>query len=149
MLSNVVLRVRAMLPQVSAYIVVSALALAIDLAMFQSLVGAGLRPKLAGITGYLTGLALHYILSSRFVFDISSSTKSATQRRIEFLLSGLIGVLLTWGIIWVATEALLLHPIIAKGGAVGVSFVVVFLIRRHIVFAAAPRVIAAGRLDPA
>ena len=135
-------RALSLLPQVSAYVVVSALALAVDLALFQSLVQAGLRPKLAGVGGYLAGLALHYVLSKRFVFDVSGSTKSKMQRRLEFFASGLVGLMLTWMIIWVATEALQMPSLIAKLLAVGVSFVVVFVIRRQIVFA------MSGRLTP-
>lgn len=138
-------RARSLLPQVSAYVVVSAVALVVDLAVFQWLIQTGLRPKLAGIAGYLCGLALHYVLSSRFVFDTTGSLKSATQRRVEFFLSGLVGVMITWTVIWVATEALLLPSLVAKLAAVGISFVIVFVIRRQIVFAARPLATAGPR----
>lgn len=132
-------RCRAVMPQVSAYVVVSALALAVDLVFFQTLVTIGIRPKLAGAAGYMTGLALHYVLSKTFVFDVSASAKSKLQRRLEFFASGLIGLLITAGIIWLATEMLHVHASIAKLAAVAISFVVVFLIRRQIVFAMTPR----------
>jgi putative flippase GtrA len=126
-------------PQVSAYVVVSALALAVDLICFQTLVTMGSRPKIAGAAGYLMGLALHYVLSKTFVFDVTSSAKSKMQRRLEFFASGMIGLLLTAGIIWLSTEILGVHASLAKLAAVAISFVVVFLIRRQIVFAMTPR----------
>jgi putative flippase GtrA len=54
-------------------------------------------------------------------------------------LSGLIGVAITWGIILVATEFLHLPAMFGKIVAVGTSFVIVFLLRRGIVFASRPR----------
>jgi putative flippase GtrA len=137
-------RCRNVMPQVSAYVVVSALALAVDLVFFQTLVALGARPKLAGAAGYMTGLALHYVLSKTFVFDVSASAKSKLQRRVEFFASGLIGLLITAGIIWLATDLLHVHATLAKLAAVGISFVVVFLIRRQIVFAMTPRFTASS-----
>jgi putative flippase GtrA len=137
-------RCRALAPQVSAYVIVSAIALAVDLAIYQTLLSTGLRPKLAGIIGYMTGLGLHYVLSKTFVFDVSASQKSKLQRRLEFFASGVIGLIITAGIIWIATDMLGVHASIAKLGAVGVSFIVVFLIRRQIVFASSPRFTPAG-----
>jgi putative flippase GtrA len=51
----------------------------------------------------------------------------------------MIGLLLTAGIIWLATEFLAVHASVAKLAAVAISFVAVFLIRRQIVFAMTPR----------
>lgn len=124
-----------LMPQLSYYTVVSAMALGLDLAIFKALVWTGTRAAIAGIAGYSIGLALHYVLSVRYVFETEGSTKSGLRRFVEFCLSGLVGLFITWGVILVATEWLALPPIIGKIAAVGTSFVVVFLLRRGVVFA--------------
>ncbi len=90
--------------------------------------------RLAGIAGYTVGLVLHYILSSRFVFDTTGSTKSNWRRFAEFVVSGGVGMLITWAIIAFSTEVLHIPALIGKMLAVGTSFIVVFLLRRGIVF---------------
>jgi putative flippase GtrA len=124
-----------LMPQLSYYTVVSALALGLDLAIFKTLVLSGARASVAGIAGYAIGLVLHYALSARYVFETEGSSKSGLRRFVEFCLSGLIGLFITWGVILIATEWLGLPALVGKIGAVGTSFVVVFLLRRGVVFA--------------
>jgi putative flippase GtrA len=126
-----------MLPELSAYTIVSAVALAVDLVVFNALQLSGLRASVAGIAGYGVGLLLHYILSKRYVFAPRANEKTEAQRFGEFCLSGAIGALLTWFIIAVATDWLHTPAMVGKIVAVGISFIVVFLLRKSIVFAAA------------
>jgi putative flippase GtrA len=128
-----------LMPELSYYTVVSAAALAIDMLVFSALTRGGMRAAVAGIVGYAVGLVVHYGLSVRFVFNTANSSKSVLRRFVEFVLSGLIGVAITWGIILVATEFLHLPAMFGKIVAVGTSFVIVFLLRRGIVFASRPR----------
>lgn len=100
-----------------------------------ALTRGGTRAAVAGIVGYSFGLVLHYVLSIRYVFQTDVSIKGGLRRFVEFVLSGLIGVAITWLIIAVATEVLHLPALIGKVAAVGTSFVIVFLLRRGIVFA--------------
>jgi putative flippase GtrA len=124
-----------LMPELSYYTIVSAVALAVDLVLFTALTRGGMRAAVAGLCGYSVGLVLHYILSVRFVFEARSQDKSTVRQFIEFVVSGLIGLAITWLIIAVATEWLHLPALIGKIGAVGTSFIVVFLLRRGIVFA--------------
>ena len=124
-----------LMPELSYYTIVSAVALAVDLVLFTALTRGGMRAAVAGLFGYSVGLVLHYILSVRFVFEAHGQNKSTLRQFIEFVISGLIGLAITWLIIGAATEWLLLPALIGKIGAVGTSFVVVFLLRRGIVFA--------------
>jgi putative flippase GtrA len=125
-----------LMPELSYYTLVSAVALGVDLLFFTGLTQGGMRASLAGIIGYSVGLVLHYILSVRFVFDTSRAAKQGLRRFVEFVLSGAIGLGVTWLIITVSTELLHLPALIGKIAAVGVAFIVVFLLRRGIVFAA-------------
>jgi putative flippase GtrA len=124
-------------PQLSRYLLVSLVAVAADFGFFVMLSAASVRASLAGILGYGMGMLVHYLLSSRFVFDAIGSGKSETRQLIEFALSGLAGVTLTGLVIAFATAAWGLTPVAAKSIAVPVSFAAVFLIRRCFVFAPA------------
>jgi putative flippase GtrA len=125
----------SVMPQLWRYAVVSALALALDFAVFLGLNAFLALPTLAGVAGYGCGIVLHYHLSRRFVFDASRSQKSSQRLFSEFVASGLIGLALTAGVIAVATGMLGLSPIVGKVLAVAATFLGVFVIRRTIVFA--------------
>jgi putative flippase GtrA len=125
----------AVLPQLSRYSIVSAMALALDFAVFLGLNAAFGHATLAGVIGYGCGIVLHYFLSRHFVFNAMRSKKSAHRLFTEFVASGLIGLAVTAVVIAVATGPLGLSPIIAKILAAGGSFIGVFLIRRTVVFA--------------
>jgi putative flippase GtrA len=77
---------------------------------------------------------LHYELSRQFVFATAGSAKSAHRRFVEFIGSGLVGLIVTAAVIATAT-ALGASPIVAKSMATGASFIGVYAIRRAIVFA--------------
>jgi putative flippase GtrA len=125
----------AVVPQLSRYAIVSALALALDFTVFIGLNAAFGLPILAGVIGYSCGIVLHYFLSRNFVFNAMRSPKSAHRLFTEFVASGLIGLALTALVIAVATGPLGLAPIVAKILAAVASFIGVFVIRRTIVFA--------------
>ena len=126
--------VRALLPQLSRYTAVSALALGLDFGVFLALNDSIGHPTLSGVVGYACGIVLHYQLSRRFVFATAASTKSAHRRFWEFVASGLLGVAVTAAVIAAAT-GMGASPILAKAMAAGASFIAVYAIRRAIVFA--------------
>ena len=135
-LPQALLPVARLMPELSYYTIVSAVALGVDLAAFSVLTREGMRAAVAGLIGYSIGLVLHYGLSLRFVFDTSASAKSGARRFVEFVVSGLVGLGLTWAVVGASTEMLHLPAMAGKIAAVGSSFVIVFLLRRGIVFAA-------------
>ncbi len=128
-------RALALMPQLSRYAVVSALALGVDFVSYIIFVDAALKPSLAGMLGYILGMVVHYVLSSRFVFDTRGSAKTESRRFVEFAFSGLVGITLTALVIAIATDALALSPFVAKLIAASLSFAAVFAIRRAFVFA--------------
>ncbi len=122
-------------PQLSRYAIVSALALGLDFAVFIWVNAAFGVPTLAGVVGYGCGIVLHYFLSRHYVFNARMSKKSSHRMFSEFVASGLIGLAVTAGVIAAATAFLGLAPITAKILAACASFIGVFAIRRTIVFA--------------
>jgi putative flippase GtrA len=76
-------------------------------------------------------------LAWRFVFDAAATRKTLYRLLGEYLVSGIIGIAITWFIIATA-EALTTLPLaFSKILASAASFAVVYLIRRTVVFAKA------------
>lgn len=125
---------RALVPQLSRYALVSALALGLDFSVFLGLNSAIGHATISGVVGYACGIVLHYQLSRLFVFAPATSEKSAHRRFVEFIASGLIGLAVTAAVIAAAT-AMGVGPVAAKIMAAGASFLGVYAIRRTIVFA--------------
>lgn len=123
------------LPQFSRYTIVSAVALALDFAVYLLLTHFGWRPSVAGVLGYVQGLMLHFSMSTRFVFKTAGTQKTQMRLFAEFAASGIVGLGITAFTIAVATEILHLGVLVAKLAAVVVSFLTVFLLRRSVVFA--------------
>lgn len=134
-----IVQFRPVIEQLVRYTGVSALALALDFAVFMLLTRFDvMSAALAGATGYGTGLVLHYALSVRLVFDASASLKTRRRLFTEFAASGIFGVFTTWSVIHLAVGMLGIGSLAAKGLAVLFSFAAVFMIRRSIIFAARP-----------
>ena len=131
-------RLRAMfgvVPQLSRYSLVSIAALALDFCLYIALMAEGVSPTLAGAIGYAVGTGLHYILSTRFVFNTATTDKMQARLLGEFALSGIAGIGVTALIIGLATKGVGLPALPAKVLAAGISFLVVFVLRRSVVFA--------------
>jgi putative flippase GtrA len=124
----------AMLSQLSRYSAASALALVLDFTVYLVLTTGDMKPVLAGVLGYGAGLALHFLLSSKFVFSATPANKAQTRLFGEFALSGLAGIATTAVVIALATELAGLPGLPAKVLAAGMSFVLVYWLRCTIVF---------------
>ena len=120
--------------QVGLYGIVSVLALAIDSATFLKLADLGLRPAIAASIGYSLGLIVHFVLSSRFVFNGAATGKSPLRLFLEFAMTGLGGLLITAVCVTLMIEGFGASPIAAKAVAVALSFAAVFVVRRAFVF---------------
>jgi putative flippase GtrA len=121
------------------YLVVSAVALGCDLAVYASLIGGGTRATAAGAAGYMFGLLVHYALSARWVFPDAAGTRRIAPTFVKFAAAGFIGLATTAAIIDVLTRNHLAGAFSAKAAAVVTAYVIVFLLRRTFVFAARAR----------
>src|SRR5262249_39974465 len=72
------------MPQLSRYTLVSAVALALDFTLYLLLALGGLPAVVAGAVGYACGLGLHYMLSVRYVFDPAAAGKQQSRLIAEF-----------------------------------------------------------------
>jgi len=123
------------LVQLSRYSAVSVLALALDFAVYLLLTDSGLNPVMAGVLGYGAGLALHFLLSIRFVFISPATSKAQARLFGEFALSGLAGIATTAVVMAIATGVAGLPGLPAKILAAFASFLLVYWLRCTIVFA--------------
>lgn len=118
------------------YGVVSVAALAVDMGIFLVLLQSGMISALAAAFGYAVGIFAHWMLSSRKVFQDRVSdrgTRERTQQKAMFVVSALLGLVLTMAVVGTG-ELLGIDPRIAKMMAIGLSFVLTYLLRNVVVF---------------
>jgi putative flippase GtrA len=120
----------------SRYIVASAGALGVDMALFMSSLALGGPPVPAAAAGYVAGIGAHWLLSSRAVFTgrLAEKGRARRQQQALFLGSALVGLGLTMAIVGLGS-LLGGEPRLAKLVAIAVSFQVTYLLRRKLVFA--------------
>jgi putative flippase GtrA len=118
-----------------AYLAVSALACAVDFIVTIAMTNAHTSAFIAAAAGYLLGLAMHWSLSVRFVFPREVAANGAERRRqvTLFMLSGLVGLCATVAI-YSGVMMMGGWAPAAKALAIAVSFVLVYLFRRHLIF---------------
>ena len=117
------------------YTVASALALAVDYSCYWVLVSNKILvlPK-AAVVGYIAGLVVVYFSIADRVFKDGWLKDKKGVEAFLFLLSGALGIALTFITVKVMVLIFGEKIILAKLTAVGVSFILVFLFRRSIVF---------------
>ena len=122
-------------PPYLRYVAVSGGALAVDMGVYLAVMHAGTAATPAAAIGYLSGVAVHWILSSRLVFDdVAERGRARTKQKALFLTSALVGLGLTVAIVGIG-DRLGFDPRLAKLLAVALSFNATYLMRRRIVFA--------------
>lgn len=116
------------------YLGASVVALLADTGLFLLLLG-WVAPTLAAAGGYIFGILIHWLISSRVVFARQAATVSRLRHKQKalFLASALAGLALTVGIVGVGDIAGL-DPRLAKLIAIVVSFQMTYVLRKRIVF---------------
>ncbi|HKY81853.1 MAG TPA: GtrA family protein [Sphingobium sp.] len=114
------------------YLLASICALSSDMLLFLALIRLDLHPAAAAFAGYMAGLLVHWLISTRFVF--LSAGRATHVQRAGFVASAVIGMGITLAIVSGLTGAGL-APTIGKLVAIPVSFLTVYAIRKYGVFA--------------
>ena len=83
------------------YIAASVISLGVDFAVFMAALTLGAPPAIAAATGYIAGIICHWAISSRFVFagQMAATASGRQQQQALFVLSALVGLGLTTGIV--------------------------------------------------
>lgn len=118
------------------YVIASGGALGLDMGLFMAALAFGMPPVAAAGLGYCSGIAAHWLLSSRAVFvgRLAEKGSPRRQQQLLFLGSALVGLAITIGIVGLG-QKLHIDPRLAKIVAIGISFQVTYLLRRKLVFA--------------
>ena len=122
------------------YLLASAVALGADTGLFMLLLREGMQPVFASVIGYVTGIAVHWTITSRAVFADETAARGTVARhkqKVLFAGSALAGLALTTAIVGGGAH-LGLDPRVAKLIAIIVSFQTTYILRRRIVFTEAP-----------
>lgn len=128
--SNLPYRLRRLL----RYTGVNLVTVTLDYAIFLSLTHVYDVPITASIIAYAVALTLNYDLSKRFVFGADGSHKSEKRLFTEFLVTGLLGLVLTAVGTGVGIHAFGFSPALSKTIAVLICFVVLYMIRSRLIF---------------
>ena len=119
------------------YLLASVVALALDFGLLWLLTSRlGLHYLTSSAISYSAGAVLHYAISVRLVFR----ERRVSDRRKEFLgffAIGLMGLAANQLVMRAAVEVLEQSYLIGKVAAVGVSFILTFVMRRAVLFTAA------------
>lgn len=124
--------------RVIRYIFASVGALAVDVGSFLAAMALGIPAAAASAIGYALGIVAHWLLSSRAVFTdtVAARGRERTRQKALFVVSAMVGLGLTTGIVGVGDLAGI-DPRIAKLVAIAVSFTVTWMLRNRVVFRSA------------
>jgi putative flippase GtrA len=91
-------------------------------------------PVLQSAFAYAAAVVVNYGLMKKYVFNGDMSHKSEHRQFMEFVATGFIGLVLTAAVIWLTVHVMKLPAIEGKTIAVLMCFVMLYFVRRHIVF---------------
>jgi putative flippase GtrA len=95
-------------------------------------------PVLQSAFAYTAAIIVNYGLMKKFVFVRDMSHKSEHRLFMEFVGTGFIGLILTAAVVWLSVHVMKLPAVEGKTIAVLLCFVVLYFVRRHVVFNANP-----------
>jgi len=127
----------------------SGVALVLDTSVFFALVSSTALPApFAAAIGYLSGALLHYLLSVLYIFAAEKTGKSHRRMASEFMVTGLLGLLLTVIVIRLTVDGMGVPPLIGKALSTGIAFLAVYVVRAGVVLAVPNDTKRAGELNP-
>lgn len=110
----------------------------VDYTLLLSLTHLFGMPVLQSTFAYSAGVIVNYWLTKRYVFIVDTSHKSQHRLFMEFVATGFIGLLITAAVVWLSVNVLKVSAVEGKTVALLLCFVVLYFVRRHIVFTANP-----------
>lgn len=117
------------------YLYISAISLIVDYSVYLVLVYSKLLSiPIASAAGYSSGMVLSYLLLITNVFTDGWLKQKRLQESILFLISGALGITLTYLTSWLVLQVAGPRVQLAKLLSVMVSFFSVYLFRKFIVF---------------
>ena len=106
----------------------------VDYTIFLTLTHIFGMPILQGAIAYLVAILVNFTLTKNFVFLGDLSHKSEHRLLMEFVGTGMLGLVLTAAVIWFAIHVMALTPFVAKTISILICFVVLYFVRSRLVF---------------
>jgi putative flippase GtrA len=123
--------------QLPRALVVSVLALLVDVALYETLIRlAGMPAVPAAVVGYLSGGMIQYVLCTVWVF--STAPGNHATGFVVFVLLSLVGLGITCAVIYVLNDLGHANELLAKIAAIGLAFTWNFLSRKFFLFKLTP-----------
>jgi putative flippase GtrA len=123
--------------QLPRALVVSVLALLVDVAFYELLIRlAGMPAVPAAIVGYLSGGGIQYVLCTVWVF--STAPGNHATGFVAFMLLSLVGLGITCAVVYALHDLGHANELVAKIAAVGLAFTWNFLSRKFFLFKLTP-----------
>jgi putative flippase GtrA len=91
-------------------------------------------PALQSAFAYSAAVVVNYGLMKKYVFVCDMSHKSEHRMFVEFVGTGFIGLLITAAVVWLTVHVMKLPAVEGKTVALLLCFVVLYFVRRHVVF---------------
>ncbi len=106
----------------------------VDYTIFLTLTHIFGMPIIESVIAYLVAVLVNYTLTKNFVFLGDMSHKSEHRLFMEFVGTGLLGLVITAAVIWFTIHVLALTPLAAKTISMLICFVVLYFVRSRLVF---------------
>jgi putative flippase GtrA len=106
----------------------------VDYTIFLTLTHIFGMPILESAIAYSVAVLVNYTLTKNFVFLGDMSHKSEHRLFMEFVGTGLLGLVITAAVIWLTIHVLALTPLAAKTISMLICFVVLYFVRSRLVF---------------
>jgi putative flippase GtrA len=106
----------------------------VDYTFFLTLTHIFGMPILQSAIAYLMAILINFTLTKNFVFLGDMSHKSEHRLFMEFVGTGMLGLVLTAAVIWFAIHVMALTPFVAKTISILICFVVLYFVRSRLVF---------------
>jgi putative flippase GtrA len=106
----------------------------VDYVMLLTLTRMFGMPVLQSAFAYTAAIIVNYGLMKRYVFVRDMSHKSEHRLFMEFVGTGFIGLILTAAVVWMTVNVMKLPAVEGKTVAVLLCLVVLYFVRRYIVF---------------
>ncbi len=117
------------------YFAVSALCLVVDYGSYVALIRLlAMPPPAAAAAGYFIGLVVNYFLAIRYVFAAGPLSGHRLGEFAAFAFTGLVGMAVSAGTVYACARVGITNIHLGKIAAVGVSFFVVYALRKYVLF---------------
>lgn len=128
---NIISLIPQQLRHLITYGIIGALSASVDFGVFSLLVYCGQRVILANVIGVNIGIAMSFCLNRSLNFKMTDRTG---QRFVRFYIIGLIGLLISTTLLYMAVDVMSLDKLCSKLATIIVVALIQFFLNKNITF---------------